>query len=99
MSEGKKCNQVATKKRTFIYIDEECGCNASVKIEYILNDKKVEKTLCKRHFKSNATWLNKIGVPFLKREICQCDKQKGLKKEFDFELICTICNKLICYDK
>jgi hypothetical protein len=94
-----KCNQISTKKRKFIYTDEECGCNASVNIEYILNNRKVQKNLCKRHFKSNVSWLEKIQVPFLKREICQCDIHKNKKQEFDFDLICSICNNLIVYDK
>lgn len=64
-----KCNQQTEKKKHSIYITEECGCNASVKIEYVLNGKKVEKTLCKRHYKSNESWLNKIQVSFLKKNI------------------------------
>lgn len=48
-----KCNQLATKKKKFIYIDEECNCKAIVKIEYLLNNKNVEKKLCKRHLKTN----------------------------------------------
>ena len=64
-----KCNQMTQKKNKLFYITDECGCKASVKIEYVLNGKKTEKILCKRHFKSNANWLNKIQTPFLKKDL------------------------------
>jgi len=64
-----KCNQLIEKRKGLIYIEDECQCKASFKIEYVLNRKKVEKILCKRHLKSNENWLNRIQVIFLKKDI------------------------------
>jgi len=63
-----KCNQVVSKKITnvLVYlIDEECGCNAKFEIEYTLhNGILVNKKVCKRHFKSNTSWLDRIKVKY-----------------------------------
>jgi len=60
-----KCNQVAnkkTKKIPFIIYSDICGCNATIEIEYELNGKTINKTVCKKHYNSNLKWLNKINV-------------------------------------
>jgi len=72
MSEA-KCNQMVSKKITniFVYsIDEECGCNAKHEIEYTLpNGNLFNKTVCKRHLKSNIAWLDRIKVKYITKDI------------------------------
>lgn len=58
------CCEIATKKRGFIYFDEECGNRAKIEIEYILNNKVVRKKLCLKHFKSVTDWLCRIKVSY-----------------------------------
>jgi len=40
------CCEIASKKRGFIYVDEECGNRAKIEIEYTLNNKHTQKKLC-----------------------------------------------------
>ena len=58
------CCEVATKKRGFIYVDEECGNKAKIEIEYTLNNKYVKKQLCMKHYKSVTAWLDRIKVSY-----------------------------------
>lgn len=58
------CCEIATKKRGFIYVDEECGNKAKIEIEYMLNNKYVKKQLCIKHFKSVTAWLDRIKVSY-----------------------------------
>jgi hypothetical protein len=58
------CCEVASKKRGFIYVDEECGNRAKIEIEYTLNNKYTKKKLCLKHFKSVTAWLDRIGVSY-----------------------------------
>ena len=58
------CCEIATKKRGFIYVDEECGNKAKIEIEYTLNGKLVRKQLCMKHYKSVTAWLDRINVSY-----------------------------------
>ena len=58
------CWEIATKKRGFIYVDEECGNKAKIEIEYTLNGKLVRKKLCMKHYKSVTAWLDRIKVSY-----------------------------------
>ena len=58
------CCEIATKKRGFIYVDEECGNKAKIEVEYTLNGKLVRKQLCMKHYKSVTAWLDRINVSY-----------------------------------
>jgi hypothetical protein len=58
------CCEIASKKRGFIYVDEECGNRAKMEIEYMLNNKHTKKKLCMKHYKSVTAWLDRIGVSY-----------------------------------
>lgn len=58
------CCEIVSKKRGFIYVDEECGNRAKIEIEYTLNNKHTQKKLCMKHFKSVTAWLDRIKVSY-----------------------------------
>lgn len=58
------CCEIASKKRGFIYVDEECGNKAKIEIEYTLNNRVVRKQLCLKHFNSVTAWLDRIKVSY-----------------------------------
>lgn len=69
----KICNETTTKKikELRIYANEECGNKAKFEIEYTLNGKLTRKKLCKRHYTSVTSWLERIKVSFITKALAK----------------------------
>lgn len=67
MEKDNSCVEIVSKKRRWIYSDEECGKKAKHLVEYTLNGKETSKSLCGVHLKSVTSWLERIRVPYIKK--------------------------------